>query len=43
MTMSDLRRQPDEPPRPSLPMRILGWTFLFWSVGLVSCQALFVL
>jgi len=40
--MSDLQLPPDQTPRPSLPLRLLGLTLLFWSVGLVSCQALFV-
>ena len=40
--MSDLQHPPVQPPRPSLPLRFLGITLLFWSVGLVSCQALFV-
>ncbi len=29
--------------RPSLGLRLLGWTLLIASVGLVSCQSLFVL
>jgi hypothetical protein len=29
-------------PRPSLPQRLLGWMLLMASVGLVSCQSLFV-
>jgi hypothetical protein len=37
-------RQSSSPPaRPSLGARILGALLLFWSVGLVSCQSLFVL
>jgi hypothetical protein len=29
--------------RPSLGARLLGWTLLTLSVGLVSCQSMFVL
>jgi len=34
--------RPLSPPRPSLPQRLLGWTLLTASVGLVSCQSLLV-
>lgn len=37
---------PGGPPavrRPSLGLRLLGWALLIASVGLVSCQSLFVL
>ena len=30
------------PRRPGLGLRLLGWTLLTASVGLVSCQSLFV-
>ncbi len=43
MPNTDLQHRPEAPSRRALPMRILGWTLLIWSVGLVSCQALFVL
>jgi len=32
---------PPTRPRRSLGLRVLGWTLLTGSVGLVSCQALF--
>jgi len=35
--------RPLAPPRRSLRVRLLGWTLLTLSVGLVSCQSLFVL
>jgi hypothetical protein len=43
--MSDLQHPPalPPPPRRSLALRTLGTVLLFWSVGLVSCQALFYL
>ena len=34
--------RPQTPPRRSLGIRVLGWTLLTASVGLVSCQSLFV-
>jgi hypothetical protein len=39
------RRPLPEPrlPRPSLGARVLGWALLTMSVGLVSCQSMFVL
>jgi hypothetical protein len=33
--------QPRTPARRSLGIRVLGWTLLTASVGLVSCQSLF--
>ncbi len=32
-----------EPPPPRLGRRVLGWTLMTCSLGLVSCQSLFVL
>lgn len=32
---------PPAPPRRSLGVRLLGWTLLTASLGLVSCQSLF--
>ncbi|WP_257791196.1 hypothetical protein [Candidatus Thiodictyon syntrophicum] len=40
--MSDLQHPPVQIPRRSLMLRLVGMTLLVWSVGLVSCQALFV-
>jgi hypothetical protein len=34
--------RPRTPARRSLGIRVLGWTLLTASVGLVSCQSLFV-
>jgi hypothetical protein len=31
------------PPGPSFGARVLGWTLLTMSLGLVSCQSMFVL
>ena len=39
--MSDLQRPRFLSPRPSLPLRLLGFSLLVASVYLVSCQALF--
>lgn len=42
--MPDLPDLPSlPPPRRPLALRMVGGFLLFWSVGLVSCQALFVL
>ena len=36
-------REAAKPRPPSLPARVLGWTLLWSSLGLVSCQSLFFL
>jgi hypothetical protein len=39
--MSDLQRPPEEPSRPPLPLRVIGFFLLTASIYLVSCQAIF--
>jgi hypothetical protein len=38
-----LPRPAEPPPPPRLGTRVLGWTLMTASLGLVSCQSLFVL
>jgi len=35
--------RPPQPSRPSTGARVLGWTLLTMTLGLVSCQAMFTL
>lgn len=39
---SDSSDRPPAPPQRTLGVRLLGWTLLTASIGLVSCQSLFV-
>jgi hypothetical protein len=39
----DLPQAPEPLPPPRLGSRVLGWTLMTFSLGLVSCQSLFVL